>query len=89
MFFKGVELSLAYRIMKELVIIGILYMSILFVNGTQMEKSLLLVLIDSDQQEQQSIINAVTTSLEAYNNRTETFQVEYNLLETKVISILM
>ena len=67
----------------------VLYMSILFVNGTQMEKSLLLVLIDSDQQEQQSIINAVTTSLEAYNNRTGTFQVEYNLLETKVISILM
>ena len=61
----------------------VLYMSILFVNGTQMEKSLLLVLIDSDQQEEQSI---VTTSLEAYN---ETFQVEYNLLVTKVISILM
>lgn len=64
-------------------------MSILFVNGIQVEKSLLLVLIDSDQQEQQSIINAVTTSLEAYNNRTESLQVEYNLLETKVVSILM
>ena len=64
-------------------------MSILFVNGIQVEKSLLLVLIDSDQQEQQSIINAVTTSLEAYNNRTESLQVEYSLLETKVVSILM
>ena len=64
-------------------------MSILFVNGIQVEKSLLLVLIDSDQQEQQSIINAVTTSLEANNNRTENLQVEYNLLETKVVSILV